>query len=189
MLIVGLGNPGSEYEKTRHNIGFNIVDLLAIKFGFSWQDSSKFCGKLATGIFEGKKIIFLKPNTYMNNSGRSVALVAHYYKIDLQNLLVIHDELDLECGIIRYKIGGGHAGHNGLRSIDQTIGNLYNRIRVGIGKPIHKEQVSEYVLSNFTKNEKEMIDTTSSIITENINILLGGDIEKFKTNITKKKEL
>jgi PTH1 family peptidyl-tRNA hydrolase len=183
MLVVGLGNPGSEYESTRHNAGFLAVDSLASHFDASWQKNSKLSGNIATSICNGKKLIFLKPTTYMNESGRAVALVKNYYKLDLGYIVVIHDELDLECGDVRYKLGGGSAGHNGIKSIDQSIGNLYHRIRIGIGKPHHKDMVSDFVLSNFINSEKLSINNTMDTITNNFKLFLEGDIEGFKERI------
>jgi PTH1 family peptidyl-tRNA hydrolase len=183
MLVVGLGNPGSEYESTRHNTGFVAVDYLASHFNASWQKNSKLSGNIATSIQDGKKLIFLKPTTYMNESGRAVTLVKNYFKLTLDAIVVIHDELDLECGDVRYKIGGGSAGHNGIKSIDQSIGNLYHRIRVGIGKPPHKDMVSDFVLSNFTNSEKALVKNTMEYITNNFKLFLEGNIEEFTSSL------
>lgn len=183
MLVVGLGNPGSEYESTRHNAGFLALDSLALHFDASWQKNSKLSGNIATSIHNGTKLIFLKPTTYMNESGRAVALVKNYYKLDVGDIVVIHDELDLECGDVRYKIGGGSAGHNGIKSIDQSIGNLYHRIRIGIGKPLHKDMVSAFVLSSFINSEKQLINKAISSITNNFKYLIDGDIEEFNSSL------
>jgi peptidyl-tRNA hydrolase, PTH1 family len=183
MLIVGLGNPGSEYEFTRHNIGFWAVDSLASFFGASWQNNSKLSSHIATTIFDGKKLILIKPTTYMNESGRAVAAVKNYYKVDINDVVVIHDELDLKIGEVRYKIGGGSAGHNGIRSIDQAIGNLYHRVRIGIDKPLHKDMVSGFVLSNFTNNEKKSVTESVTRIADNFKLFIHGDIEGFASSI------
>ncbi len=186
MLVIGLGNPGTQYELTRHNIGFRAVCALAEKYGFSWQQHSKLCGYLASGIHQGNKLILLKPTTYMNNSGMAVAQVKNYYKIELEDIVVLHDELDLESGLIKHKIGGGSAGHNGIKSIDQAIGNSYHRIRIGIDKPLDRDQVSDYVLSNFTNSEKKILDEAIIRIADNFDVFLDGDLEKFKHNIGNK---
>ncbi|MGV2432988.1 MAG UNVERIFIED_CONTAM: aminoacyl-tRNA hydrolase [Rickettsiaceae bacterium] len=146
MLIVGLGNPGSEYKATRHNAGFLAIDSIADYLSCNWQHSSKFSGDIATTIHDGKKIILFKPGNYMNLSGLPVSQVKSYYKIDNSNIFVMHDELDLEAGDLRYKFAGGSAGHNGIKSLDASIGNNYHRIRIGIGKPFDKDQVSDFVL-------------------------------------------
>ncbi len=183
MLVVGLGNPGSEYESTRHNAGFLAVDSLASRFDASWQKNSKLSCDIATSIHKGKKLIFLKPTTYMNESGRAVVQVKNYYKLGLDDIVVIHDELDLESGDVRYKIGGGSAGHNGIKSIDQAVGNLYHRIRIGIGKPPHKDMVSNFVLSNFINSEKLLINNAICNITDNFELFLDGDIKGFISSL------
>ena len=180
MLIVGLGNPGSEYKNTRHNVGFMAIDAIASKEGFSWQHNSKMMGDIAAGFIGLKKVILLKPSTFMNLSGGSASLVKNYYKFDLSEILVIHDELDIPSGEIRYKIGGGSGGHNGIKSLDSTIGNMYARIRIGIDKPMDKDMVSDYVLSNFTNSERKVIDEKIDLIASNIGMLVNGDTEWFK---------
>lgn len=164
MLIVGLGNPGSEYQDTRHNIGFRAVDALAGIFSFSWTESKKFKANIAMGFVESTKLILLKPSTYMNLSGESVQLVKAYYNINIDDIIVIHDELDIDLGRIKYKKAGGSAGHNGIKSIDQSIGNEYHRIRIGIGKPIRGD-VSNYVLGKFSPDEEEKVSSILNMIT------------------------
>ena len=151
-LIVGLGNPGKKYEKNRHNIGFLAVDYLIGQFNAS-KVSSKFKGDL----FKSKEYLFLKPNTFMNLSGESVVLVKEYYKIDNNDIIVIHDDIDLKLGALRFKKGGSSGGHNGLKSIDKHIGNEYWRVRVGVGRPQRKEEVVNYVLSDFSEEELECV--------------------------------
>jgi PTH1 family peptidyl-tRNA hydrolase len=153
-LIVGLGNPGKEYELNRHNVGFLAVDYLIDALNAS-KVSSKFKGEL----FKTSKYLFLKPQTFMNLSGESVVLVKNYYKIDNDDIIVIHDDIDLKLGALKFKKGGGHGGHNGLKSIDKHIGSDYYRIRIGVGRPEKKEDVVKYVLSDFTKDELECINT------------------------------
>lgn len=152
-LIVGLGNIGERYKLNRHNVGFLAVDYLvdefnAFKINFSKGD-----------LFKIKEFLFLKPSTFMNNSGESVALVKSFYKIENENIIVIHDDIDLKLGALKFKKGGSSGGHNGLKSIDKHIGNDYYRIRIGVGRPEKKEEVVNYVLSDFSKDEFECIKT------------------------------
>ena len=151
-LVVGLGNPGKAYEQNRHNIGFMVIDYLVGELGASSISKASFQGEL----FKSGDIYLLKPSTYMNLSGKSVLAVKQFYKID--NLIVIHDELDLPFGALRYKKGGGNGGHNGLKSIDGIIGSDYIRVRMGIGKPEHKSMVADYVLNDFNTEEKPKLD-------------------------------
>lgn len=148
MLIVGLGNPGPAYERTRHNIGFLVIDELCRRYSVQNVSKSSFEGEL----FKAKDHFFLKPATYMNLSGRSILAVKNFYKID--QVIVIHDDLDLPFGALRFKVGGGHGGHNGLKSADAAIGNGYTRVRMGIGKPEYKSQVADFVLSPFSSSEE-----------------------------------
>lgn len=148
MLIVGLGNPGSAYASTRHNIGFMVIDELCRRHSVQNVSKSSFEGEL----FKMGPHFLLKPTTYMNLSGRSILAVKNFYKID--KVIVIHDDLDLPFGALRFKNGGGHGGHNGLKSADASIGADYTRIRMGIGKPEHKSQVADYVLHPFTSAEQ-----------------------------------
>ncbi len=161
-LIVGLGNPGAEYEATRHNIGFMAVDQLATGTHFS----SKFQGLVAQATLAGEKLIFLKPQTYMNLSGKSVQAAASFYKIPPDHIIVLHDELDLPLGKIRIKQGGGANGHNGLKDIDQMLGVDYWRIRLGIGHPGDKAQVHGHVLSRFSTDELPEVERTLKTLAE-----------------------
>ncbi|GAB6073748.1 aminoacyl-tRNA hydrolase [Nautilia lithotrophica] len=149
-LIIGLGNPGDKYKYNRHNIGFLAVDYLIEEFS-ARKISTSFKGEL----FKSSNYLFLKPSTYMNLSGESAVLVKNYYKINNEDIIVIHDDIDLKLGALRFKRGGGHGGHNGLKSLDKHIGNDYYRVRVGVGRPERKEDVVKYVLSNFTDTEME----------------------------------
>jgi len=166
ILYVGLGNPGPTYEKNRHNIGFRIIDALMHRTGASAQTLKTF----NCNLYKNKKRLFLKPLTYMNNSGKSVMEIASFYKIPIQNIIVIHDDIDLPFGSIRFKIGGGSGGHNGLKSIDSILGNGYIRIRVGVGRPECKDEVVRYVLSNFTKEEESFL---SDIIDKTVEAALA----------------
>ena len=149
MLIVGLGNPGSTYANTRHNIGFMVIDELVRRTSATAISKASFHGEL----FKFKDHYLLKPMTFMNLSGRSVIAVKNFYKID--DVLVIHDDLDLPFGALRFKVGGGHGGHNGLKSIDEAISQEYARVRMGISKPSNRGEVASYVLSPFSEAEKE----------------------------------
>lgn len=153
LLIVGLGNPGAQYVQTRHNIGFMVIDQIAASAGIA-IDKTKFNSKMGTGRLAGQNVVLLKPQTFMNRSGQSVTAASQFYRTDPKNILVIHDELDLPFGTVKLKAGGGHAGHNGLRSIGQLMGTLdFIRLRFGIGRPVHG-QVSNYVLARFHAGEE-----------------------------------
>lgn len=154
LLIVGLGNPGTQYENTRHNIGFKVIDKLVSDFGARDISKSSFHGEL----FKSSNILLLKPMTFMNLSGKSVQVVKNFYKIELEEIIVIHDDIDLPFSALRFKNGGGHGGHNGLRSIDGIIGKAYSRVRMGVGKPAYKSQVADYVLHDFSDEEKRVLD-------------------------------
>lgn len=153
-LVVGLGNPGAEYRSTRHNIGFMAIDALAGGASFS----KKFQGELAEVNLGGEKVLLLKPQTFMNHSGRSVQAAMSFYKIPLDHIIVVHDELDLPLGKLRIKQGGGNNGHNGIRDIDAAMGVDYWRVRLGIGHPGDKEAVHGHVLNNFSKDEQPVLE-------------------------------
>ncbi|MBN1962863.1 MAG: aminoacyl-tRNA hydrolase [Deltaproteobacteria bacterium] len=157
LLVVGLGNPGKEYEKTRHNVGFRVLDQIVSGIGCcSWKSLiGARVVKLAIGSSD---VLFAKPMTYMNLSGDAVGSLLHYYKLDLKDLIVVHDELDFAPGVVRIKIGGGHGGHNGLRSIITHVGKEFVRVRLGIGKPSINMAGADYVLSSFDKREQSHID-------------------------------
>ncbi len=174
-LIVGLGNPGAEYECTRHNVGFMAVDEIAHKYGFS-AFKAKFDGLAAEGKIEGEKVLLLKPQTFMNLSGNSAVKAAHFYKILPENIIVIHDDIDLALGQIRAKIGGGTGGHNGLKSLDAHISPNYNRIRIGVGK--NGDAVS-HVLSSFSNAEMDVLEKNTWVVVENLGVLLKDGMDKF----------
>lgn len=181
MLIVGLGNPGSLYEKTRHNIGFMVIEELVSKFGATKLSSSSFEGEL----FKFQNHFLLKPLTYMNLSGNSIASVKKFYKID--EVVIIHDDLDLPFGTVRFKHGGGHGGHNGLKSADEKISKDYARVRMGIGKPEHKGEVSSYVLSNFSQKESAHLGMWISHTCDALEFLLQNSLEDTSSKYTIKK--
>ena len=177
-LIVGLGNPGSQYARHRHNIGFMAVDRIAEDHGFGpWR--SKFQGQAAEGRLGGEKALLLKPQTFMNRSGQSVGAAVQFYKLAPEDIIVIHDELDLAPGKCRVKEGGGHAGHNGLRSIHAAIGADYVRVRLGIGHPGHKDAVSGYVLHDFAKADQDWLDDLLRGIADGAEDLAAGDWPRF----------
>lgn len=177
-LIVGLGNPGAKYAQNRHNIGFMAVDRIAADHGFSaWR--SKFQGQIAEGRFGSDKVMLLKPETFMNLSGQAVGEAMRYLKILSEDVIVFHDEIDLAPGKTRLKTGGGHAGHNGLRSIHGHIGPDYDRVRMGVGHPGHKDAVPDYVLRDFPKADAEWLDDEMRGISDGIAHLVAGDGPKF----------
>lgn len=177
-LFVGLGNPGPKYAGNRHNIGFMAVDRIAQEHGFSaWK--SKFQATLAEGRLGREKVILLRPETFMNLSGQSVGEAMRFYKLTPADVTVFHDELDLAPGKCRVKSGGGHAGHNGLRSIHQHIGAHYDRVRLGIGHPGHKDAVAGYVLRDFTKADQDWLDDLLRGIADGAARLAEGDSGKF----------
>lgn len=172
-LIVGLGNPGGEYEETRHNVGFMVADGLREAFGLPIF-ARKCKGLASKGRVAGEDVVLLKPQTFMNLSGESVQAAVAFYKLKPADLLVIHDELDIAPGLLKFKVGGGDAGHNGLKSITSALGTAdYARLRVGIGRPVHKSQVSDYVLSPFSAEEAVVVAERVGWIVENIGKLMA----------------
>jgi peptidyl-tRNA hydrolase, PTH1 family len=170
LLLVGLGNPGSRYAGNRHNIGFMALDAIARRHGIGpWR--RRFQGVAAEGPLGGERALLLLPGTYMNDSGRAVADAAHFYKLGLSDIVVIHDEIDLAPAKVRVKAGGGIAGHNGLRSISAHVGNDYRRVRVGVGHPGAKHLVHAYVLSDFAKDERPWVEALCAIIADNAELL------------------
>ena len=174
-LIVGLGNPGDKYRNNRHNIGFLAADAIASRHRFPpFRD--KFKGVITEGTIDGEKVLILKPQTFMNDSGESIEAAASFYKLAPTDITVIYDELDLVPGKARIKIGGGNGGHNGLRSIDPRIGTGYRRVRLGIGHPGHKEAVLHWVLGDFSKADRtEWLEPLLTALADNIGLLLKGD--------------
>ena len=186
-LFVGLGNPGSQYENTRHNIGFKVIDKLiddcAID-GLPARDISKtsFQGKL----YRAANLLFLKPTTFMNLSGLSVQPVKHFFKVELEDIIVIHDDIDLPFGAVRFKRGGGHGGHNGLKSLDAHITKEYIRVRIGVGKPTHKTQVADYVLHDFCEDEVSVLDQLTTHVAEACPLFPNEDLNEIKAKYSLK---
>jgi PTH1 family peptidyl-tRNA hydrolase len=181
-LFVGLGNPGAKYAGNRHNIGFMALDRIAADHDFGpWR--SRFQGRISEGRLGGEKVMLLKPETFMNRSGQSVGEAARFYKIGPEAITVFHDELDLAPGKLRVKQGGGHAGHNGLRSIEAHIGREFRRVRLGIGHPGHKDRVAAYVLQDFAKSEAEWLDDLLRSIADGAPWLAEGKPDRFQTAV------
>lgn len=181
-LFVGLGNPGAKYAGNRHNIGFMAVDRIAEDHGFSpWR--TKFQGLLCEGRLGVEKVALLKPETFMNLSGQSVGEAMRFFKLTPADVVVFHDELDIAPGKLKLKQGGGHAGHNGLRSIHSHIGEDYARVRLGIGHPGHKDRVSGYVLSDFAKADQDWLDDLLRGISDGAVHLASGDGAKFSNAV------
>lgn len=176
-LIVGLGNPGEKYTKTRHNAGFWFLDQLAYQNNVNFRQESKFKGEVGSFECQGNKIWLLKPSTFMNLSGESLAPLAKYYQINPKHTLVVHDELDLPPGTSRFKLGGGHGGHNGLRDIFKHFAKDFWRLRVGVGHPGHKDQVLSFVLNAATKKEQQLIDQSLDVAIDAMSDAYAGDME------------
>ncbi|WP_025899715.1 aminoacyl-tRNA hydrolase [Sneathiella glossodoripedis] len=182
ILLVGLGNPGKGYAENRHNFGFMAVDEIIRRHSFS-PERIRFQGLTADAQIAGEKVITLKPNTYMNESGRAVGEAARFFKIPLENIIVLHDELDLPLGKVRVKKGGGHGGNNGIRSIDAHMGKEFNRIRLGIGHPGDKSLVSSYVLKDFSKDEKKQVEQITDSVARHIELIIRGDSSGFMNKV------
>ena len=182
LLLVGLGNPGPGYAKNRHNIGFMAVDEIAGRYSLA-PFRSKFHGLIAEGEIGGVKVLALKPETFMNESGRSVEAARAFYKIRPEDVVVFHDEIDLEAGKVRLKRGGGHAGHNGLRSIHAHIGPDYARVRIGIGHPGNKDEVTGHVLKNFAKADKAWVEKVLGALCRHLALLIAGDDPGFMSKV------
>ena len=185
LLFVGLGNPTPNSENNRHNIGFKIIDAINQKFGLSKQ-KPKFKGLLTTGTINGKKVYAIKPLTFMNNSGVCIRELIEYFKIDADNVIVFHDDLDIDFGKIKTKFGGSSAGHNGIESIDKFIGKDYSRVRIGIGKPNGKNDVEDHVLKDFDEEEKIKLEDMTKTITSSITILLDKKLDLFSSTVNNK---
>ena len=181
-LFVGLGNPGQKYAMNRHNIGFMAVERIASDHGFSpWR--SKFRGVISEGRLGSERVVLLKPETFMNLSGQSVGEAMRFHKLEPSDVVVFHDELDLAPGKVRVKMGGGHAGHNGLRSLHAHIGDGYGRVRLGIGHPGHKDRVSGYVLSDFAQADRDWLDDLLRGISDGAPSLAAGDSARFSNAV------
>tara|TARA_B100000902_G_scaffold350656_1_gene360115 strand:- start:381 stop:941 length:561 start_codon:yes stop_codon:yes gene_type:complete len=185
LLFVGLGNPTPDSENNRHNVGFKIIDTINKKFDLSKQ-KPKFKGLLTTGNIGNKKVYAIKPLTFMNNSGICIRELIEYFKIDAEDVIVFHDDLDVEFGKIKAKFGGSSAGHNGIASIDKFIGKDYSRVRIGIGKPKNNIEIADYVLQNFSEEESIEIEKISNDITSSISILVEKKLDLFSSTINNK---
>ena len=185
ILLVGLGNPTPDSQENRHNIGFKIIDAINQKFGLSKQ-KPKFKGLLTTGNISNKKVYAIKPLTFMNNSGICIRELIEYFKINIEDVIIFHDDLDIDFGKIKAKFGGSSAGHNGIASIDKFIGKEYSRVRIGIGKPNSKRDVSDHVLNDFNEDEKQQIEKIKKNIIESIAILIDKKLDLFSSTVNNK---
>lgn len=184
-IFVGLGNPGDRYARNRHNIGFMAVEAIAERHRLGpWK--KKFSGFAAEGEIAGERVLLLKPETYMNESGRAVGEACRFLKIGIGDVIAFHDELDLDPGKIRVKLGGGNAGHNGLRSITALVGNEFWRVRLGIGHPGHKDLVSHFVLSDFAKSDRDWLQPLLDAIAEEAGCLAAGHDAKFVMGVQRR---
>ena len=185
LLFVGLGNPTPNSENNRHNVGFKIIDSINKKFNLSKQ-KPKFKGLLTTGNIGNKKVYAIKPLTFMNNSGICIRELIEYFKIEPENIIVFHDDLDIEFGKIKAKFGGSSAGHNGIASIDKFIGKDYSRVRVGIGKPKNGIEVADFVLQNFDEDESLKIEKILENINGSLSILVEKKLDLFSSTVNNK---
>jgi len=182
LLLVGLGNPGARHVGNRHNVGFLAVQEIAKRHGLGrWR--RRFAGVACEGPLGGVRTLLLLPGTYMNESGRAVAEAAHFYKLSPADITVFHDEIDLPPGKVRVKIGGGIAGHNGLRSISEHIGNDYRRVRIGVGHPGDKDMVQHYVLNDFAKSDRGWVEALIAIIGQNADLIARGQDASFQNKV------
>ncbi len=182
LLFVGLGNPGAKHAGNRHNIGFMVLEAIAKRHGFPpWR--RRFQGVASEGAIGAEKVLLLLPGTYMNESGRAVAEAQHFYKLGLGDIVVFHDEIELPPAKVRVKAGGGIAGHNGLRSISQHVGNDYRRVRIGVGHPGVKEMVHAHVLSDFAKSERAWVETLCDVMADNAGLLAQAKESTFQNKV------
>jgi PTH1 family peptidyl-tRNA hydrolase len=182
LLLVGLGNPGADYVHTRHNVGFMAIAAIAQRHGIGpWR--RRFQGVACEGPIGGERVLLLMPGTYMNESGRAVGEAAQFFKLTPGEVTVFHDEIELPPGKVRVKVGGGIAGHNGLRSITAHIGNDYRRVRIGVGHPGVKDMVERYVLGDFAKSERPWLDALMAIIADNTDLLVRGEDATFQNKV------
>ena len=182
LLFVGLGNPGAKHAGNRHNIGFMVVEEIAKRHAFApWR--RRFQGVASEGVIAGDRVLLLLPGTYMNESGRAVAEAMHFYKMGLGDIAVFHDEIELPPAKVRVKVGGGIAGHNGLRSISAHVGNDYKRVRLGVGHPGVKEMVYAHVLGDFAKSERDWVETLVGIVADNAELLARSQDASFQNKV------
>ena len=185
LLLVGLGNPGPNNTNNRHNIGFKIIDAINSEFSLSKQ-KPKFKGLLTTGNIQDKKVYAIKPLTFMNNSGVCIKELIDYFKIDAKNVIVFHDDLDIDLGKVKAKFGGTSAGHNGIESIDKFIGKDYSRVRIGIGHPKNEIEISDHVLQDFNDEEKDELSSITENITKSLPILIDKKLDLFSSTVNNK---
>ena len=185
LLLVGLGNPNPNNSDNRHNVGFLVIDAINEKFKLSKQ-KPKFKGLLTTGKIDEQKIFAIKPLTFMNSSGVCIKELIEYFKIDVKDVFVFHDDMDIDLGKVKVKFGGSSAGHNGIESIDKNIGKNYSRIRIGIGRPKKNAAGSDHVLDNFSSDEKENIKEVSQNIIGSLAVLINKDLDLFSSKINQK---
>jgi len=180
---VGLGNPGSDYTKNRHNIGFMVVDEIVRRHSFA-PFRSKFQGQICEGAIAEQRVLVLKPTTYMNESGKAIQAAMAFHKLPIDDIIVFHDEMDLAVGKIRMKTGGGHAGHNGIRSIQSHIGAEFQRVRLGVGHPGDKGKVISHVLKNFSKADQQWLDKLIEAIGVNVGLLIKDEESNFMSKVS-----
>ena len=185
LLLVGLGNPNPNNTNNRHNVGFLVIDAINAKFKLSKQ-KPKFKGLLTTGKINEQKVYAIKPLTFMNNSGICIREIIEYFKINVKDVFVFHDDMDIDIGKIKVKFGGGNAGHNGIESIDTNIGKDYSRVRIGIGRPKNNSTGVEHVLDNFANEEKKSVEEVSNNITKSLSILINKDLDLFSSKVNQK---
>ena len=182
LLLVGLGNPNPNNSNNRHNVGFLVIDAINAKFKLSKQ-KPKFKGLLTAGKIYEQKVFAIKPLTFMNNSGVCIKELIEYFKIDVKDVFVFHDDMDIDIGKVKAKIGGSNAGHNGIDSIDKNIGKNYSRIRIGISRPKEKSNGADHVLENFSTDEKQNVEKITKNIIESMSILINKDLDLFSSKI------
>ena len=185
LLLVGLGNPDPNNKNNRHNVGFLVIDAINEKFKLSKQ-KPKFKGLLTTGKIDEKKVYAIKPLTFMNSSGVCIKELIEYFKIDVKDVFVFHDDMDIDIGKVKVKFGGRSAGHNGIESIDKNIGKNYSRVRIGIGRPKKNSTGADHVLDNFSNEEKGNVEIVTKNISEFLNILMNNDLDLFSSKINQK---
>ena len=185
LLLVGLGNPSPNSANNRHNVGFTVIDFINNKFKLSKQ-KPKFKGLLTTGNIDDKKVYAIKPLTFMNSSGICIKELIEYFKIDAKDVFVFHDDMDIDLGKVKVKFGGSSAGHNGIESIDKNIGKQYSRIRIGIGRPKNNTTGADYVLDNFSSDERQSIEEVAKNIIGSLPTLIAKDLDLFSSKINKK---
>ena len=182
LLLVGLGNPNPNNSNNRHNVGFLVIDAINEKFKLSKQ-KPKFKGLLTTGKIDEHKVFAIKPLTFMNSSGICIKELIEYFKIDVKDVFVFHDDMDIDIGKVKVKFGGRNAGHNGIDSIDKNIGKNYSRVRIGIGRPQNNSTGADHVLDNFSNDEKGNIEKVTKNITESLSFLINKDLDLFSSKI------